>query len=257
MNPIWTYIAGLFTVMTTLYATWTNYRTNRIKNEYDGKFTAGRLKIESAIADAKIIIDEKVTESKVQIEQDTLLFAEYRHLVEGFKATITNLQSTVNHLEEGLTHCEKHHQEALIENTSLRSNMILLQKSIDELQRSHQVTKNIGTIEQHMRESGALVVSNETGAIMEWSYGAQILFGFTKEDAAGQQIADLLVPLDLREAHNTAFRRLMASQRTTISHQIKDMRALTKVGDEIRVNINVQGYKKGEHWIVTAVFLQI
>lgn len=100
----------------------------------------------------------------------------------------------------------------------------------------------------------ALVIADENGLITQWSPGAEKLFGFVVEEAVGQRISDLIVPVNLRKSHDDAFNHLVRSVRTNITHQIADTRGLTKKGKEFSTDINVQGWKSGETWRLTAIF---
>lgn len=100
----------------------------------------------------------------------------------------------------------------------------------------------------------ALVIADETGCITQWSPGAEKLFGFVPEEAVGQRISDLIVPVSLRKEHDDALGHLMRSPRTSITHVISDTRGLTKKGKEFSTDINVQGWKSGESWRLTAIF---
>ena len=53
-----------------------------------------------------------------------------------------------------------------------------------------------------------IVVIDEDGRIAEWNPAAERTFGISREQALGEDLADLVIPADKREAHRTGLRRL-------------------------------------------------
>jgi PAS domain S-box-containing protein len=67
-------------------------------------------------------------------------------------------------------------------------------------------------------EQHALVAADVEGVIVQWSAGAEELFGYRADEVVGRPV-DVIVPEHLREAHWRGFSRAMAAP------QVKDMAA--------------------------------
>lgn len=75
------------------------------------------------------------------------------------------------------------------------------------------------TVIEAMRHSDALKTSileasldpvialDHRGAVMEWNSAAERAFGYSREEVIGREMAELIVPDDLRERHRAGFRR--------------------------------------------------
>ncbi len=58
---------------------------------------------------------------------------------------------------------------------------------------------------------GAIIVRNLAGTIVQWNHGAELLYGFTSEEAVGKP-ADLIVPASRIQELQTATQRILAGQ---------------------------------------------
>jgi two-component system, sensor histidine kinase and response regulator len=97
----------------------------------------------------------------------------------------------------------------------------------------------------------ALVKSSEDGIvsvatdarISSWNAGAEKLFGYTGEEAIGQNLADLLIPSELRERAKAGVQREFTStaQGHSLSVHHLDVPALRKDGSTVEVTVSVSG----------------
>src|SRR5262249_30626352 len=105
--------------------------------------------------------------------------------------------------------------------------------------------------EQRVAESEALysaivntaldcVVSiDSTGRIVEFNPAATRVFGFRREDALGQELAELIVPQRLRERHRAALQGQGEPGESRILGKRLEMPALRADGTEFLVEISV------------------
>ena len=82
----------------------------------------------------------------------------------------------------------------------------------------------------------AVIYSDRSGAIVRWNQGSTALFGFSAEEALGQNL-DLIVPEHLRAAHWRGFDAAMASGATKLSGRPTLTRALHKSGRRLYVEM--------------------
>jgi PAS domain-containing protein len=62
----------------------------------------------------------------------------------------------------------------------------------------------------------AVVTIDEDGTIISWNAQAEPVFGHAAEDAIGRDLADLIVPPSMREAHRNGMARYLKSGKATI-----------------------------------------
>lgn len=96
-----------------------------------------------------------------------------------------------------------------------------------------------------------IIVINEEGIIQEFNDAASKIFGFTQDEALGEYMADLIVPLALREAHEKGmahYRKTgegpVLGQRITVPGLCKDGREIT-----LELAINPATGTKGQLFI--------
>lgn len=83
----------------------------------------------------------------------------------------------------------------------------------------------------------AVVVADRTGLIVEWNEQADKTFGWTRGEAVGQKIGDLIVPLDQREAYSLAFESYEFGQPSRIVGQRIELSAMRRDGMVITIEL--------------------
>src|SRR5207302_6318644 len=87
--------------------------------------------------------------------------------------------------------------------------------------------------------SDAIIATDRDGRITFWNPGAERIFGFTAEEAAGQSL-DLIVPENLRARHWAGFRHTMETGTSRYGHgDLLSVPGLTKDGWRISVEFTI------------------
>src|SRR5439155_19239573 len=87
--------------------------------------------------------------------------------------------------------------------------------------------------------SDAIIATDRDGRITFWNPGAERIFGFTAEEAAGQSL-DLIVPENLRARHWAGFRHTMETGTSRYGHgDLLSVPGLTKDGRRISVEFTI------------------
>lgn len=87
--------------------------------------------------------------------------------------------------------------------------------------------------------SDAIVATDREGRITFWNPGAERIFGFTAEEAAGQSL-DIIIPENLRARHWEGFRHTMATGTSRYGHgDLLSVPALTKDARRISVEFTI------------------
>lgn len=97
----------------------------------------------------------------------------------------------------------------------------------------------------------AVVVMDRRGAIVDWNNVAAEIFGWTRTEAIGASLADLIVPVRLREAHSNGLKRFLDTGVGPVLRKRIEVTALRKGGEEFPVELSITPYEESG----TLVFL--
>lgn len=85
----------------------------------------------------------------------------------------------------------------------------------------------------------AIVTMNTAGQIVDWNRQAEKMFGWSRSEAIGQCVADLIMPQQYREQHLAGVHRFAETGRTKITDQRLELSAVRKNGKEFPVELTV------------------
>lgn len=85
----------------------------------------------------------------------------------------------------------------------------------------------------------ALVMMDTQGCICEFNAAAERVFGYQRDDVMGKQLAEVLIPPYLREAHARGLRRYLDTGESRILGQRVEMPALCADGSELPVELTI------------------
>ena len=83
----------------------------------------------------------------------------------------------------------------------------------------------------------AFVQWDQTGIVREWNTQAEAVFGWTRAEAIGQPIAELLIPADRRAAFQAEFERFLAGGETALLGHRLQMEAVRRDGARVTVEL--------------------
>jgi PAS domain S-box-containing protein len=84
-----------------------------------------------------------------------------------------------------------------------------------------------------------IVAMDHEGCITEFNPAAQRTFGYERDEVVGKHLAEVIVPLSLREKHRAGFARHLATGESRMLGQRLEMTALCADGKEIPVEIAI------------------
>jgi diguanylate cyclase (GGDEF)-like protein/PAS domain S-box-containing protein len=85
----------------------------------------------------------------------------------------------------------------------------------------------------------AVVGMDGEGLVVEFNPAAEQLFGYSREEAIGQRLATLIVPPDLRQAHEQGFRRYLATGESSVLGRRIRLPALRADGSTVSVELAI------------------
>ena len=105
---------------------------------------------------------------------------------------------------------------------------------------------------EHMRAvlDGALeavIGMDATGRVTFWNPMASQMFGWSKEEALGQLLSELIIPPALREAHERGLARFVRTGEASLLNRRLEVTGLRKDGSELPVELAVTPLREGEY----------
>lgn len=85
----------------------------------------------------------------------------------------------------------------------------------------------------------AYVAIDAAGVVIEWNQRAAELFGWDRDDAVGELLAELIVPREFREAHLLGIRRFVETGRGNVAFQRLQFPALHRDGHHIEIEFTI------------------
>ena len=85
----------------------------------------------------------------------------------------------------------------------------------------------------------AVIVMGSDGRVQDWNPAAERLFGRSWREAVGREVAELVVPGPLRDAHRHGLRRYLQTGETSILDRRLELSALHADGTEFPVELSV------------------
>ncbi|HYJ04170.1 MAG TPA: PAS domain S-box protein [Chthoniobacterales bacterium] len=84
-----------------------------------------------------------------------------------------------------------------------------------------------------------IITMDATGHVLEFNAAAQRVFGFSRDQAVGQELASLIIPPELRDRHRAGLRRYLETGEGPVLGQRLEVQALRADGSEILVELAI------------------
>ena len=85
----------------------------------------------------------------------------------------------------------------------------------------------------------AFVCIDGNGIVLEWNRKAETIFGWLREQVTGKALADVIVPVELREAHQRGIARYAQTGESKLLNQTVEMLAMHRSGRQIPVELTI------------------
>jgi PAS domain S-box-containing protein len=85
----------------------------------------------------------------------------------------------------------------------------------------------------------AVVVMDSRGLVTDWNPAAERTFGYTREEAVGRELAELIIPGPLREAHRNALRRYLETREPRMLDHRLHLSGLRRGDHEFPIELTV------------------
>ena len=85
----------------------------------------------------------------------------------------------------------------------------------------------------------AVIVMDTHGKIIDWNLRAEKMFGWSRDEAIGKDLADTIIPLSMREQHRSGLTRYLLTGEAPVFNQLVEMTALHRDGTEFPTEISI------------------
>jgi|GEM_PF-1707269 len=92
----------------------------------------------------------------------------------------------------------------------------------------------------------AFISASARGQITAWNAQAVKMFGWSVEEAIGKKISDLIVPPQMREAHDRGMRNFTGVEQSKVLNRRLEMTAVNRSGIEFPIEITIWQTQSGE-----------
>lgn len=91
----------------------------------------------------------------------------------------------------------------------------------------------------------AFIAMDVAGWIREWNRQAEVIFGWTAEEAIGRQLVNTIIPPSYRDAHRIGLARYLATGDGTVSGQRLEVEGRRRDGAEVPVELTIWALGSG------------
>src|SRR6266545_2612729 len=102
----------------------------------------------------------------------------------------------------------------------------------------------------------AIVSADDQGRIIYLNRGAERMFGYAREDAAGRPLTTLM-PERFHEAHRTGFGRFLSTGRSLILGKTLELTAVNRAGHEFPIELSIASWTTAKGRFFTAILRDI
>jgi len=95
----------------------------------------------------------------------------------------------------------------------------------------------------------AIVIMDAYGIISDWNHPAEKIFGWTKDEAIGRRLDELIIPHRLRDAHRRGLERFLRTGSGPLLNQLIEQIAIRRDGSEFPVELSISPLKLGNTYI--------
>ena len=95
----------------------------------------------------------------------------------------------------------------------------------------------------------AIVIMDSYGIINDWNRPAEKMFGWSKDEAIGQRLEELIIPPPFRDAHRQGLDRFLRTGVGPLLNQLIEQTAMRRDGTEFPVELSFSPLKLGNTYI--------
>src|SRR4029077_19083083 len=98
----------------------------------------------------------------------------------------------------------------------------------------------------------AVVTMRSSGAISDWSAQAERMWWWSRLEAMGQQMSDMIIPTRYIDAHNRGLKKFLETGEGPVLNKRIEITALSRDGREFPIELAISPARLGEEWTFSA-----
>ena len=93
----------------------------------------------------------------------------------------------------------------------------------------------------------AFIAIDQRGVVTDWNLQAEMTFGWSRQEALGQSLAELIIPMPLREAHTRGMQHFLRTGEGAVLNKPIELTGLRRGGEEfpLEMTIRAMQFKEG------------
>ena len=103
----------------------------------------------------------------------------------------------------------------------------------------------------------AVIIIDQEQTVLEWNPMAEEIFGFSASEVLGRPLADIIIPVQFREAHARGMARFLKTGEGPVLNKTIEVSALHQDGYEFPVNLSISSVKIEDDWLFIAFISDI
>ncbi len=138
-------------------------------------------------------------------------------------------------------------EHRVAERTSrLHETATALQQALDQQQANQiQLEESAAELRAILENAqDAFIAADEQGRVVEWNRQAELLLGWPRDQAMGRDMAELIIPPDMRAAHNRGMAQFLKDGTSVVINNRIELQALHHDGHELPIEITVGHVKR-------------
>ncbi|MEE9509332.1 MAG: diguanylate cyclase, partial [Candidatus Bathyarchaeia archaeon] len=143
-------------------------------------------------------------------------------------------------------------REVEIVNEELKREVDERKKAVKALSESEEIFRAIGT----SAKDAIIMIDNES-IISFWNHAAEEIFGYSREDAVGKQLKNLIIPEKLRKAHLNGFEKFKETGQGPVIGKTVELSAIRKDGAEFPISLSLSSVKIKDKWNAIGILRDI
>lgn len=102
----------------------------------------------------------------------------------------------------------------------------------------------------------AIILADQHMRIISWNKGAKTIFGYTKEEAMGQDV-NIIVPDQFKEAHNSGVERFLQGEESKVIGNTLELKGVNRNGIEFPIELTLNKWKTGGVYFFSSIIRDI
>jgi PAS domain S-box-containing protein len=95
----------------------------------------------------------------------------------------------------------------------------------------------------------AFVQIDDGGIVLEWNAQAEAIFGYSRPEAIGKRLADLIVPPSARSAYRKGLKRFLRTGARRALGRRFQLQAMRRDGKELTVELSITALRRGDGYV--------